>query len=156
MAKSGEATAIFMMQITQIMKIATLELQKLSGDGLLSSAETSIIMCLATTEADMASQIARYTGVSRSLMSKAVDNLVGNGWIETKRDEGDRRVVHLCLLPKAEPAAAHCCDLCERFFAAMTSDLCPEDVDVFMRVVEQCANNIKQFISDETERAKTK
>ena len=54
MAKSGEATAIFMMQITQIMKIATLELQKLSGDDLLSSAETSIIMCLATTEADMA------------------------------------------------------------------------------------------------------
>ena len=42
-------------------------------------------------QACTAGRIARRMGVSRSLMSKAVDHLVRGGWIETKPDQSDEQ-----------------------------------------------------------------
>ena len=64
----------------------------------LSAVESGVIMCLSTTKVDTAGRIARRMGVSRSLMSKAVDHLVRGGWIETKPDQNDRRMVHLVFV----------------------------------------------------------
>lgn len=141
--------------VTQISRIVNVELRKLLKNDSLSATETGVIMCTAIG-IDTAGQIARYMGVSRSLMSKTVENLVRGGWIETKPDENDRRVVHLCLLPKAEPAAAHCCDLRERFFTAMMEGVSPEDMEVFNRVSKTFSLNLEKFVAEETARAKAK
>lgn len=141
--------------ITQIVRIVNVELRKLLKNDSLSSTETGVIMCTAIG-IDTAGQIARYMGVSRSLMSKTVENLVQGGWLETKPDENDRRVVHLVLLPKAEPAAAHCCDLRERFFAAMMEGVAPEDMEVFNRVIKIFSLNLEKFVAEETDRANVK
>ena len=141
--------------VSQVLRIVNVELRKLLRNELLSATETGVIMCIAIG-CDTPGHIARYMGVSRSLMSKTVENLVQGGWIETKPDENDRRVVHLRLLPKAEPAAAHCCELRERFFAAMTDGVNPEDLEVFHRVAKQFGVNIEKFMAAEAERAKTK
>ena len=141
--------------ITQIVRIVNVELRKLLKNDSLSSTETGVIMCTAIG-IDTAGQIARYMGVSRSLMSKTVENLVQGGWLETKPDENDRRVVHLVLLPKAEPAAAHCCDLRERFFAAMMEGVAPEEMEVFNRVIKTFSLNLEKFVAEETDRANVK
>ena len=94
--------------LTQIARIIHTELRKVLADEDLSAVESGVIMCLSTTKVDTAGRIARRMGVSRSLMSKAVDHLVRGGWIETKPDQSDRRMVHLVLLPKAEPAVKRC------------------------------------------------
>ena len=141
--------------ITRVLRIVNVELRKLLKNELLSATETGVIMCIAVG-CDTPGQIARYMGVSRSLMSKTVENLVQGGWLETKPDESDRRVVRLRLLPKAEPAAAHCCELRERFFAAMKEGVSPEDLEVFYRVSKQFGSNIEKFMAEETDRAKAK
>ena len=142
--------------LTQIARIINTELRRVLADEDLSAVESGVIMCLSTTKVDTAGRIARRMGVSRSLMSKTVENLVQGGWLETKPDENDRRVVHLVLLPKAEPAAAHCCDLRERFFAAMMEGVAPEDMEVFNRVIKTFSLNLEKFVAEETDRANVK
>ena len=70
--------------LTQIARIINTELRKVLADEDLSAVESGVIMCLSTTKVDTAGRIARRMGVSRSLMSKAVDHLVRGEWIETK------------------------------------------------------------------------
>lgn len=84
-------------------------------------------------------------GVSRSLMSKAVDHLVRGGWIETKPDQNDRRMVHLVLLPKAEPAVKRCRELKHEYYEKMCAGISPEDMQVFHRVMEQIRRNLENF-----------
>lgn len=141
--------------VSQALRIVNVELRKLLRNELFSATETGVIMCIAIG-CDTPGHIAHYMGVSRSLMSKTVENLVQGGWLETKPDKNDRRVVHLCLLPKAEPAAAHCCDLRERFFTAMTDGVSPGDLEVFHKVTKQFGVNIEKFMAEEAERAKAK
>lgn len=71
--------------LTQIARIIHAELRKVLADEDLSAVESGVIMCLSTTKVDTAGRIARRMGVSRSLMSKAVDHLVRGGWIEQNR-----------------------------------------------------------------------
>ena len=124
--------------LTQIARIIHTELRKVL-------AESGVIMCLSTTKVDTAGRIARRMGVSRSLMSKAVDHLVRGGWIETKPDQSDRRMVHLVLLPKAEPAVKRCRELKHEYYEKMCAGVSPEDMQVFHRVMEQIRRNLENF-----------
>ena len=119
--------------LTQIARIIHTELRKVLADEDLSAVESGVIMCLSTTKVDTAGRIARRMGVSRSLMSKAVDHLVRGGWIETKPDQNDRRMVHLVLLPKAEPAVKRCRELKHEYYEKMCAGVSPEDMQVFHR-----------------------
>ena len=131
--------------LTQIARIINTELRKVLADEDLSAAESGAIMCLSTTKVDTAGRIAQLMGVSRSLMSKAVDHLVRGGWIETKPDQNDRRMVHLILLPKAEPAVKRCRELKHEYYEKLCADVSPEDMQVFLRVVEQMRQNLENF-----------
>ena len=52
-----------------------------------------LVMIIASAEADTAGEIAKQLGVSRSLLSKNVEEAVRAGYIETAQDPADRRVV---------------------------------------------------------------
>ena len=125
--------------LTQIARIIHTELRKVLADEDLSAVESGVIMCLSTTKVDTAGRIAR------SLMSKAVDHLVRGGWIETKPDQSDRRMVHLVLLPKAEPAVKRCRELKHEYYEKMCAGVSPEDMQVFHRVMEQIRRNLENF-----------
>lgn len=131
--------------LTQIARIINTELRKVLADEDLSAVESGVIMCLSTTKVDTAGRIARRMGVSRSLMSKAVDHLVRGGWIETKPDQNDRRMVHLVLLPKAEPAVKRCRELKHEYYEKMCAGVSPEDMQIFHRVIEQMRRNLENF-----------
>lgn len=131
--------------LTQIARIINTELRKVLADEDLSAVESGVIMCLSTTKVDTAGRIARRMGISRSLMSKAVDHLVRGGWIETKPDQSDRRMVHLVLLPKAEPAVKRCRELKHEYYEKMCAGINPEDMQVFHRVMEQIRRNLENF-----------
>ena len=64
-----------------------------------------LVMIIASAEADTAGEIAKQLGVSRSLLSKNVEEAVRAGYIETAQDPADRRAVsytHLTLPTKLE------------------------------------------------------
>ncbi len=116
--------------LTQIARIIHTELRKVLADEDLSAVESGVIMCLSTTKVDTAGRIARRMGVSRSLMSKAVDHLVRGGWIETKPDE---------------PAVKRCRELKYEYYEKMCAGVSPEDMQVFHRVMEQIRRNLENF-----------
>lgn len=63
--------------------------------------EMEFIVFLGHSKMDTAKDIVNHRGYSRSLVSKTVDSLMRGGYITSKIDEKDRRVVHLALTQKA-------------------------------------------------------
>lgn len=63
--------------------------------------EMEFIVFLGHSKMDTAKDIVNHRGYSRSLVSKTVDSLMRGGYITSKIDEKDRRVVHLALTKKA-------------------------------------------------------
>ena len=54
-------------------------------------------------------------------------------------------MVHLVLLPKAEPAVKRCRELKHEYYEKMCADVSPEDMQVFHRVMEQIRRNLENF-----------
>lgn len=63
--------------------------------------EMEFIVFLGHGKMDTAKDIVNHRGYSRSLVSKTVDSLMRGGYITSRIDEKDRRVVHLSLTEKA-------------------------------------------------------
>lgn len=68
-----------------------------------------------------ASQMSKAMGVTKSLVSRSVDNLTKKGYITTKHDELDRRVQHISLTESAQ-------ELCKKIYA--------ESDDIYLRAVQ--------------------
>lgn len=67
----------------------------------LTANEMELIVFLGHSKLDTAKDIVNHHGYSRSLVSKTVDSLMRGGYVTSRVDEKDRRVVHLALTPKA-------------------------------------------------------
>ena len=100
-------------------------------------------MIIASAEADTAGEIARQLGVSRSLLSKNVEEAVQAGYIETAQDPADRRVVRLRLTPQAQAAAERCKAMREDFYRDICAGIDGEALDVFLHVMQRIWKNIE-------------
>jgi len=95
-----------------------------------------------------AREIARVRGRSRSLVSKSVDSLVKRGYIETKQDLDDRRVVRLSLLPRAEDTVEKLAGARERFLNRLCAGITQEEFDAFHAIVKKIEQNVKNNLSE--------
>lgn len=102
-----------------------------------------LVMIIASAEADTAGEIARQLGVSRSLLSKNVEEAVRAGYIETAQDPADRRVVRLRLTPQAQAAAERCKTMREDFYRDICAGIDGEALDVFLHVMQRIWKNIE-------------
>lgn len=102
-----------------------------------------LVMIIASAEADTAGEIARQLGVSRSLLSKNIEEAVQAGYIETAQDPADRRVVRLRLTPQAQAAAERCKAMREDFYRDICAGIDREALGVYLRVMQQMWENIE-------------
>ena len=74
------------------------------GENRLSPNEISILIMLSSNKnIDTAGQICVLLGVSKGLVSRSIDSLIGYGLIEKERDENDKRITHLRISNEAAP-----------------------------------------------------
>lgn len=83
------------------------------------------------------SQIAGELGVTISTLTTAINKLEAKGFVQRERDEGDRRIVHICLTARGRAmAGAH-----ERFHRNMTraaiDGLSPEESEILTKTLRR-------------------
>ena len=76
--------------------------QRLMDDLKISQSELLFFSALDNCQGISSPELARNMGLSLSRISRVVDKLVNNGYLDRKADEVDRRAIRLCLTSKGK------------------------------------------------------
>lgn len=108
----------------------------------LSPNEIDLLVALDMGVYDTAKEIADNFEISKSLVCRSVDSLSKKGYIDTKKDEKDKRVSHLILREEAKPIV----DALKENRKKTTEDLLlgidKEELKIFSKVLNQMKNNM--------------
>ena len=117
----------------------------------LTQNEIEVLLFLERGKFDTARDISRVRGMPRSLVSKAVDQLVKRGMIEACQDKLDRRVVRLRLLPPAQDLVKKLVAARKEFFNQLCQGITKEEAAAFYSMVEKMTKNLDQnkFLSED-------
>lgn len=108
----------------------------------LSPNEIDLLVALDMGLYDTAKEIADNFEISKSLVCRSVDSLTKKGYIDTQKDEKDKRVSHLILREEAKPIV----DALKENRKKTTEDLLlgidKEELKIFSKVLNQMKNNM--------------
>lgn len=108
----------------------------------LSPNEIDLLVALDMGVYDTAKEIADNFEISKSLVCRSVDSLTKKGYIDTQKDEKDKRVSHLILREEAKPIV----DTLKENRKKTTEDLLrgidEEELKIFSKVLDQMKNNM--------------
>lgn len=108
----------------------------------LSPNEIDLLVALDMGVYDTAKEIADNFEISKSLVCRSVDSLSKKGYIDTKKDEKDKRVSHLILREEAKPIV----DALKENRKKTTEDLLlgidKEELKIFSKVLNQMKDNM--------------
>ena len=138
--------AAFPAHIDRIYRVMRAHFKDTAARAGLTTSQLELLLVIATTDLNTAGAIAKRIGVSRSLLSKTVDELVRGDFLETVPDERDRRVVHLHLKPRAEEIAAQCRAVRSDFYRKICAGIDEEELKVSMRVMQQMWDNVNVMV----------
>ena len=96
-----EGMSLIMMRMRRSLRTVLREAVLEEG---LTPNEIEVLLFLEHGTYNTARDISRLRGMPRSLVSKAVDQLVRRGYVESSQDKQDRRVSRLQLLPASQSA----------------------------------------------------
>jgi MarR family transcriptional regulator, organic hydroperoxide resistance regulator len=97
----GTSSGILSM-IYQLKKKCSQGDQKLLDDLKISQSELLFFSALDNCQGISSPELAKNMGLSLSRISRVVDKLVVNGYLDRKPDDVDRRAIQLCLTPKGK------------------------------------------------------
>ena len=108
----------------------------------LSPNEIDLLVALDMGVYDTAKEIADNFEISKSLVCRSVDSLSQKGYIDTKKDEKDKRVSHLILREEAKSIV----DALKENRKKTTEDLLlgidKEELKIFSKVLNQMKDNM--------------
>lgn len=108
--------------------------------------EVDVLLFLSNNrDYNTARDIVRYRLISKSLVSKSLENLVSKGYIESRPDSTDRRYVRLYLTPQAEIAATSLNKAKSEFFKILNDPITPDERELLMHICEKIAAKIDNY-----------
>lgn len=137
-----EGLGVVMMQVRKGFRTSLRRAAQQEG---LTQNEIEVLLFLSHQKYNTAREISRYHGISRSLVSKSVDQLVRSGYVKATQDEADRRCFRLSLLPKAEETVHRLHETHSEFMKALCEGITQEEGEVFMSIVCKLKENLRQL-----------
>lgn len=108
----------------------------------LSPNEIDILVALDLGEYTMAKEIAEGFEISKSLVCRSVDSLIKKGYIDSKKDEKDKRISHLVLREEAKHIVNTLKENREKTTNILLKDIDEEDIKIFNKVLDKMKNNL--------------
>lgn len=93
-------------------------------------------------ECDTAKQICELRNLPKATVSVAVDKLTKKGYLYTKRDKSDRRIVHLKVTDSASDAIESIMSDYEKFTEILFYGFTQEEMDTWAILQEKITTNI--------------
>lgn len=115
------------------------------GAGDFTRNELDVLLFLANHPGlDTARDISELRGLTKSHVCKSVESLVERGFLAGRQDRQDRRLVHLSLLPPAQPVVEAAQAAQGRFTEVLYRDVTDEERAVLERILEKIEKNVKE------------
>ena len=108
----------------------------------LSPSEIDILVTLDIGVYDTAKEISENFEISKSLVCRSVDSLIKRGYIDTKKDEKDKRVIHLILREEARPIVNALKTNRQKTTDVLLNGIDEEELKVFNNVLDKMKNNL--------------
>lgn len=93
---------------------------------------------------DTAKGIIQKKHLSKAHISKSIDNLRSQGFIQVKEDEKDHRVLHICLTEKSEEVIGKVTHVYEECRDIMQKNISADELEIVKSVIQKMMQNINQ------------
>jgi DNA-binding MarR family transcriptional regulator len=134
-----ETSSGLMSQIFEMKKKCMLADQRLMDDLNISQSELLFFSALDNCQGISSPELAKNMGLSLSRISRIVDKLVVNGFLDRNTDTTDRRAIRLCLTPKGKAIRSKIDKVRNECEARLNEIISPEEMerfgDIFSRIV---------------------
>ena len=108
----------------------------------LSPNEIDLLVALDMGVYDTAKEIADNFEISKSLVCRSVDSLTKKGYIDTQKDEKDKRVSHLILREEAKPIVEALKENRKKTTEDLLLGIDKEELKIFSKVLNQMKDNM--------------
>ena len=111
----------------------------------LTKCELDILLFLYNNpELNTAKDIVDKRGIVKSHASLGIDKLINKHYIESIRDENDKRKYHLHLLEDANPIIIDGLKVQKKFNKSLLKGVSKEDKKVMKKIMKQISKNVKE------------
>ncbi|NLC65384.1 MAG: winged helix-turn-helix transcriptional regulator [Clostridium sp.] len=108
----------------------------------LSQVQGNILLFLYNNELNTAKDISEYRSISKSLVSKSIDNLYEKKYIYIKEDRDDKRINRLYLTDKSKNVVKSLHLAQRNFFKLLEKDIEKDDLLLMDKTLKKLYNNI--------------
>lgn len=115
----------------------------------LSQNEIEIIMYIKRKpKKNTAKDIVEYLGVSKGMISRSIDILIGKEILEIEKDKVDKRIVRLKINKKSSKLIVDLEKSSNKFFENLIAGVSNEKVDIFTEVLADMIKNLEILEND--------
>lgn len=97
-------------------------------------------------ELDTATDIVRCKGISKGLVARSVDSLCEKGYLETVREQTDRRIIHLRLSDRCGPITALISVKQKELTKNIEHNITPEELRITSATLDKLLINTEQLL----------
>lgn len=114
----------------------------------LSQNEGSVLLFLHNNKLNTAKEISEYRSISKSLVSKSINNLYSRGYIDLIEDEKDKRINRLYITKAAKSMVEDLYLAQQNFYGLLEKDINEEDLELMDKVLKKLYKNIYNQLND--------
>lgn len=116
--------------------------QQLMDDLKISQSELLFFSALDNCEGLSSPELAKNMGLSLSRISRVVDKLVVNGYLDRNTDAADRRAITLCLTPKGKVVRNKIDEVRNECEARLIETIPSEEIERFRDLISKIVKNM--------------
>lgn len=137
----------FLVSVNSVKKLHENMLRSICAENDLNYSEAAVICFLFNNpEKDTAADIVELRKLSKTSVSQAVESLQKRNFLVCKRDEKDRRRIHLALSEDAVPVIKSLDEAQKNFYAEIFNGFTDKEIRQFRKINAQIAKNAERAL----------
>ena len=144
----GSADMNFLFTLGELQRLMRLYADKQAARYGITRAQWAVLARVERTEGLKQSELAELMEMQPITLTRLVDKLCDNGWIERRSDDTDRRVNRLYLRKAARPLLGKLAGLKAEITAAALAGISPADAHRLLSQLETIKENVRNAIQN--------
>ena len=142
----GPVDANFMFTLGELFRLIRVYADKEAARYGITRAQWAVLSKIERSEGMKQTELAEQMEMQPITLTRLIDKLCGNGWIERRGDENDRRVNRLYLKKAARPLLGKLAGLRSELTATALEGISPADAHRLLIQLEQIKENVRNAI----------
>ena len=151
----GSVDMNFLFTLGEVFRLVRAYADKQAAQHGITRAQWAVLAKVERSEGMKQSELAELMEMQPITLTRLIDKLCDNGWIERRGDESDRRVNRLYLKKAARPLLGKLAGLRSELTATALQGISPQDAHRMLAQLETIKENVRNAIqTTEQEQAK--